>query len=53
MPSNRKSNKPLTRLKQFEEQLKKMSGDDVAPRFETLQLHAGIHLQCHVRVFQS
>jgi hypothetical protein len=33
--------KPKTRLQQLREQIVKMGGEDVATRFETLQLHAG------------
>lgn len=33
--------KPLSRLQQLREQIIKMGGEDAAPRFETLQLHAG------------
>lgn len=33
--------KPKNRLQQLSEQIAKMSGEDIAPRFETLQLHAG------------
>ena len=34
-------NKAKTRLQQLREQIVKMGGEDVATRFETLQLHAG------------
>jgi hypothetical protein len=37
---SRRSN-PKTRLQQLREQIVKMGGEDVAQRFETLQLHAG------------
>jgi hypothetical protein len=33
--------KPKTRLQQLREQIVKMGGEDIAQRFETLQLHAG------------
>ena len=33
--------KAKTRLQQLREQIVKMGGEDVATRFETLQLHAG------------
>jgi hypothetical protein len=33
--------KAKTRLQQLREQIVKMGGEDVAARFETLQLHAG------------
>lgn len=33
--------KPLARLKQLQNQIVKMGGDELTPRFETLQLHAG------------
>ena len=33
--------KPISRLKQLREQILKMTGEDVTPKFETLQLHAG------------
>jgi len=38
MPSSR----PKSRLQQLREQIREMSGNDVAPKFETLQLHAGM-----------
>jgi hypothetical protein len=37
--------KPKSRLQQLREQIVKMGGEDVAQRFETLQLHAGESLQ--------
>merc|ERR1712000_703366 len=33
--------KPLSRLQQLQNQIVKMGGDELTPRFETLQLHAG------------
>ena len=33
--------KPESRLEQLSEQIAEMPGEDVAQRFETLQLHAG------------
>ena len=33
--------KPKSRLQQLREQVVKMGGEDIAPKFETLQLHAG------------
>ncbi|KAK4962787.1 Homocysteine/cysteine synthase [Elasticomyces elasticus] len=39
------SSKPENRLQQLREQIVKMGGDDIAPRFETLQLHAGTRLE--------
>ena len=38
-----RSSKPKSRLQQLREQIVKMGGDDIAPKFETLQLHAGMH----------
>ena len=38
------SSKPKSRLQQLREQVVKMGGEDVAPKFETLQLHAGEEL---------
>lgn len=35
------SSKPKSRLQQLREQVVEMGGEDIAPRFETLQLHAG------------
>jgi hypothetical protein len=37
--------KPKTRLQQLREQIVKMGGEDIAQRFETLQLHAGKSLK--------
>ncbi len=45
MPSSR----PKSRLQQLREQIVKMGGDDVVPKFETLQLHAGMHTLVHTK----
>jgi len=46
--------KPLSRLQQLSEHVGKMSGENLVPKFETLQLHAGtrIHviLQCDMEM---